>query len=166
MGFQDNVIGDSIIFPCLPGTGIPVIPARKFITFFGTAGKGNGIANLCGNIPAFHLSTICVKSDGCFCFLPCGVIGSVLPGCKMLLPCISCKYSQFLVFIPSLKAVALSGSLREYRIRAGNDLLTFRLTRAAIIDISQGDKVFFLPLCVEVKVICQADFLSGHIACP
>ena len=82
----------------------------------------------------------------------------------MLLPCISCKYSQFLVFIPALKAVALSGSVWEYRIRTGNNLLTFRLPRPTVKDISQGDRIFFLPLCVEEKVICQTDFLSGHIA--
>ncbi len=164
MGFQGNVTSDSIIFPCLPHTGISVIPACKLIIFLRAGRKHNGIANLCGNVPSFHLSTIRVKDNSGFCFLPCGIIGSVLPGRIMLLPCTPRKNSQLFVLIPALKTVSLSGSVREGNVCAGNGLLTFRLPRAAIINVGHGNRRCRLPLCIKVKVICQTDLLSGRIA--
>ncbi|GFI18061.1 hypothetical protein IMSAGC009_03233 [Lachnospiraceae bacterium] len=85
MGFQGDIISDCIIFPCLPHTGVPVIPSYKFITFFGTRRKHNGIANLCGNVPSFHFPSVCVKGNRGFrpflrlfgLFLPAGVKGGI-----------------------------------------------------------------------------------------
>ena len=166
MGFQGDIIGDGVSLPCLPGAGIIVIPANKLITIFGAAGKGDSISNLCSDSSTFHFSSVCVKSDGGMCLFPCGIVGRVLLRGVMLFPCISCKYCQSFVLIPALKAVALSGSVRECYICPRNNLLIFCFPCTAIINVGQGNRIFGFPLCIKIKIACQVDLLTGCIISP
>ncbi len=122
VGFQSDIAGDSVILSCLPCACIIVIPAHEFIAIFCAGRKGNGIVYFCSDIPAFHLSAICVKSDCGVRFFPCGVVSGIFLRGRMFFPRISCKDCQCFILVPAFEAVAFSNCVRKYDIRSGNDL--------------------------------------------
>ena len=165
MRFQGNILRNGIFFPCLSNTGISVIPADKFIIILGAVRKRDYIANLCSNISTFHFPTVCIKCNCRFCLFPCGIIRSIAVRRIVFFSCIPCKYRQFFILIPAFKAVAFSGCVRECDIRSRDNLSAVCHSFLIIIDIGKGNRLFFFPLCIEVKVICQADFLPRCVVC-
>ena len=166
MGFQGDVSGNGVFLSCIPCENIAVIPARKVITLFRAGRKRDRIAYFCGNLSALHFSAVCVKNDRCFRLFPCRIICGICFRSRMLLPCISCKYGQFLIFIPAFEAVAFSGCVREYDTCTGNHLCTVRSTLCAIIIyVGNGDSNGLLnfPFRIQVKVFRQFYLLPFHV---
>ena len=117
MRFQSNISSDSILLPCRSNRGVPVIPAHKFISFFGAAWKGNGIAHFCGNVPAFHLPTVCVKGNRGFRFF-LRLLGFLFPaGIKHGIFCYGkfCSHSgtALLRFVPAKENMPFLFCLRQ-----------------------------------------------------
>ena len=158
MRFQSNVSGNRIFFPCLSNTGISVIPADKFIIILGAVRKCNGVTNLCGNLSTFHLPTVCIKCNCRFCLFPCGIIRGIAVRRIVF-------YRQLFILIPAFETVAFSGCVRECDIRSGDNLCAVSHSFLIIIDIGKGNRIFFFPLCVEVKVVRQADLLPRCVVC-